>query len=93
MAHEYQGGIEVFVVLLDVLRIVLGRFPLVHRVEVDAGIISLDRLKERPESILKATSSQRSDDARNRSRRRTTWNQFAEVGARCRSFCHFQRPP
>jgi len=47
--------------LLDVVGIILGRHPLVHGVEVDAGIIGLDGLKERPESILKATFSQRSE--------------------------------
>ena len=58
--HEYQGGIEVLVILLDVVGIVLGRFPLVHGVEVEAGIFRLDGLEESSESILKATSGQRS---------------------------------
>ena len=61
MTHEYQGGIEVLVVLLDVVRIVLCRFPLVHRVEVDACIISLDGLEESSESILEATSGHQSE--------------------------------
>jgi len=46
--------------LLDVVRIVLGRLPLVHGVEVDAGIIGLDGLEERPQGVLEATPSQRS---------------------------------
>ena len=58
--HEYQGGIEVLVVLLDVVGIVLGRLPLVHGVEVETGIVGLDGLKESSESILEATSSRRS---------------------------------
>ena len=58
--YEYQGGIEVVVVLLDVVRIVLGRLPLVHGVEVEAGIVGLDGLEESPESILEAASAQHS---------------------------------
>jgi hypothetical protein len=58
--HEYQGGIEVLVVLLDVVRVVLGRLPLVHRVKVDAGIVGLDGLEERSESIVEAASAGRS---------------------------------
>ena len=46
--------------LLDEVRIVLGRLPLVHRVEVDARVIGLDGLEERSESILETTSGQRS---------------------------------
>ena len=46
--------------LLDEVRIVLGRLPLVHRVEVDARVIGLDGLEERSESILEAASGQRS---------------------------------
>ena len=53
--HEYQGGVEILVILLDIVSIVLGRLPLVHRVEVEAGVVGLDGLKERSESILKAT--------------------------------------
>jgi hypothetical protein len=60
MTHEYQGGIEILVVLLDVVRIVLGRLPLVHGVEVDAGIVGLDGLEESSKGILEAASGQRS---------------------------------
>ena len=52
--YEYQGDIEVFVILLNVVGIVLGRLPLVHGVEVETGIIGLDRLEESFESILEA---------------------------------------
>ena len=55
-AYEYQGGIEVLVVLLDVVGIVLGCLPLVHCVEVYARIVGLDRLEEGSESILEAES-------------------------------------
>ena len=60
MTDEYQGGIEVLVVLLDVVGIVLSCLPLVHRVEVEARIIGLDGLEEGSESILEAGSGQRS---------------------------------
>ena len=42
MTHKYQGGIEVLVILLDTIGIVLNCLPLVHRIEVEAGIIGLD---------------------------------------------------
>jgi len=57
-AYEYQGGIEVLVVLLDVVGIVLGRLPLVHGVEVNARIAGLDGLEETSEGILEAASGQ-----------------------------------
>ena len=60
MTYEYQGGIEVLVILPYVIRIIIGRLPLVHRVEVEACIAGLDGLKERSESILEATSVQQS---------------------------------
>ena len=41
-AYEYQGGIEVLVVLLDILHIVLGRLLLVYRIEIEAGVVGLD---------------------------------------------------
>jgi len=40
--YENQGGIEVFIILLDIVRVVLGRLLLVHRVEIEAGIVVLD---------------------------------------------------
>jgi len=55
---EYQGGIEVLIVLLDVVGVVLGRLPLVHGVEVETGIVGLDGLEESPESILEAAPGQ-----------------------------------
>jgi len=48
VTYEYQRGIEVLVVLLDIVGIVLGRLSLVHRVEVEARIARLDELEERP---------------------------------------------
>jgi len=65
-AYEYQSGIEILIVLLDVVGIVPGRFPLVHCVEVKAGIIGLDWLEESSESILEAGPSQQ--DSGNKAR-------------------------
>ena len=55
--HKNQGDIEVLVEFLDIVRIVLRRLPLVHRIEVEAGIVILDRLEIRSESILYASIS------------------------------------
>ena len=52
--HKDQGGIEVFIIFLDIVCIILCGLPLVHRVEVEAGVIILDGLEECSESILKA---------------------------------------
>jgi hypothetical protein len=91
VTDKYQGGIEVLVVLLDIVGIVLGRFPLVHRVEVEACIVGLDGLEESSESILDAACSQQSATQGTEVAGRTTWDQFAEVTPR-RSFrclqCH-----
>jgi len=57
--HEYQGGVEVLVVLLDVVGNLLCRLPPVHGVEVETGIVGLDGLKESSEGILEATSNLR----------------------------------
>jgi len=42
VTHENERGVEVLVILLDVVYIVLGRLPLVHGVEVDVGVIGLE---------------------------------------------------
>jgi len=90
MTNEYQGGIEVLVVLLDVVGIVLYCLPLVHRIKVDTGIVCLDGLEEDSESILEAGSSQWSATQATLQVERTTLDRFAEVGVPCHSF---QRPP
>ena len=51
VTYEYQGCIEIFVVFLDVVRIALGRLPLVHRVEGNARIFCIDGLEESSENI------------------------------------------
>ena len=85
-AYKYQGGIEVLVVLLDVVGIVLGRLPLVHGVEVEARIAGLDWLEESSESILEAASGQQLATEATECIERTTWDRFGVVGT-------FQPPP
>ena len=46
--HENQGGVEILVVLLHVFGIVLRRLSVVHGVEIELGIIALDRLEVHP---------------------------------------------
>ena len=89
-AYEYQSGIEVLVVLLDVVGIVLGRLPLVHGVEVEARIAGLDWLEESSESILEAASGQQLATKATECIERTTWDRFGAVGTPCRPF---QPPP
>ena len=52
--------IEVLVLLLEVVDVVFGCLPLVHRVEVETGIVNFGGLEESLENILKAASTQRS---------------------------------
>ena len=40
--HKVEGGVEISVILLHVLRVVLHRFPFVHGVEIELGVIVLD---------------------------------------------------
>ena len=42
IAYKNQGGVEVLVILLDVVGVILGRFPLVHGVEVETSVVVLD---------------------------------------------------
>ena len=91
--HKYQGGIEVIIVLLDVVRIVLNRPSLVHGVEVELRIIGLDGLEERPESILKAAFGLQSAARATWSFIRTTLDQFSVAGTLVRSFRPFRRRP
>jgi len=52
--YEDQCGIEVVVVVLDVFRIVVCRFLLVHSVEIEAGVVVLYGLQEGLKSVLYA---------------------------------------
>ena len=56
--HENQGGVEVIIVLLDVISIILGHLFLVHCVEIKASVAILDGLEERYKSILEAMLAQ-----------------------------------
>ena len=91
--HENERGVEVLVILLDVVHIVLGRLPLVHGVEVDAGIIGLDGLEERSQSVLDATPIQRSTTQATDDVERTTLDRFAAAGLPFHSFRSFQHHP
>jgi len=77
--HENQGGIEVLVVLPDIVRVVFGCLFLVRRIEVETGVVALDRLKEHPESILEATSVQRPATQPMQNAKRTILGRFAVV--------------
>jgi len=47
---EHQDGVEVLV-MVDVVGVVLGLLPPVHRVKVEAKVASLDGLEERSERL------------------------------------------
>ena len=55
-AHENQRGVEILVVLLDIVRIVFGRLLLVNGVEIQAGIVVLNWRQKCAQSILDADS-------------------------------------
>ena len=55
MTHEYEGGVEVFVILLDVIHIVFVRFLVVNRVEVKSRIVGFCGLEERSKGISETT--------------------------------------
>ena len=60
LTHKNQGGIEVLVVLPDIVRVIFSRLFLVRSIEVEACVVTLDGLEEHPESILEAMSVRRS---------------------------------
>ena len=74
--YENEGGVEVLVVLPDVVGVILGRLPLVHGVEVETRIVVLDGLEERSESVLKTTFVQRHAVRATSVIRRTTLGRF-----------------
>jgi len=93
VTHEDECGVEVFVVLLDIVCIVLGRLLLVHGVEVDAGIVGLDGREKRSQGILEATLSQQSRTRTMERVKRTTLNRFVVAGIPFHSFRSFQHHP
>ena len=42
VTYENQGGIEVFIILFDIVHVILRCLPLVDGVEIEAGIIVLN---------------------------------------------------
>ena len=60
--HENQGGIEVLVVLHHIFGIVLRRLSLVHGVEVELGVVILDRLEVYAQRLLDVCWGQFGDD-------------------------------
>ena len=54
--HENEGGVEVFIILLDVVGVMVSCLLLVDGVEVNTRVIALDGLQERSESVLYARS-------------------------------------
>ena len=81
VAHENQRNVEVLVVLLDVVRVIVGRLPLVDGVEVEARVVVLDRFEERSEGIMEATSLQWSETQPTEDLKRTISDLFAVVGS------------
>ena len=78
--YKNQGGIEVLVVLLDIVGVVLGRLPLVHCVEVETSVVILDGLEERSESILEATDGKSDIVETRQDIERTTLDQSVAEG-------------
>jgi len=54
--YKDQSGIEVLVILLDILHVILCCLSLVDGIEIKAGIVALDRRQECAQSILYADS-------------------------------------
>jgi len=56
--HENQGGVEIFIVFLQVVGIVFHCFSFVHGEETKPGVVVLDWLEEHPKGFLDAIWSQ-----------------------------------
>ena len=56
--HENQGCVKILVVFLHILGIVFHRLAFVHSVEIELGVVALNRLEVHPESLLDAVWSQ-----------------------------------
>jgi len=52
--HKNQRSVEVLIILLDIVGIIICRFLLVHRVEIEASVVVLYGLQKSPKSILYA---------------------------------------
>ena len=62
------------------------RLPLVDSVEVKAGVVGLDGLEKRSESVLEATRVQRSTTKATYGLKRTILDQFGVAGSPFRLF-------
>ena len=73
-AHRYQG-FKVLVVLRDAGHVVLGRFTLVHHVEIEVRIVvRTGGLEEISENTFETTVTRRSEAQVVRCVGRTIWN-------------------
>ena len=52
VTHEYQCGVEVLVILLDIVRVVLSRLSFVNGIKILVGIVVPYWRQERSQSIL-----------------------------------------
>jgi len=52
--HKNQRSVEVLIILLDIVGIIICRFLLVHRVEIETSVVVLYGLQKSPKSILYA---------------------------------------
>ena len=93
MTHKNQGGVEVLAILLYKVHIVFRRLPLVHRIEVDTRVVTLDGLEECSECIFEATEVGWSAMEATQRVERTISDRFATVRIPFRSFQPFRRPP
>ena len=62
VTYENQGGIEILVVLVQVLGVVLHSLSFIHRIEIELGVVILDGLEVDPEGLLDAMGRCRSVD-------------------------------
>ena len=88
MTHENQGGVEVLVVLLNIVCIIIGRLLLVHRIEIKAGVVILEGLEERSESISETRFARWSAIRVTRHVEHTSLDRFSAEGTLFRPFHH-----
>jgi len=79
----------VLIILHDVDRVILGRLLLVCDVEIEAGVVTLDRLEKRFKSISEATLTQRSTARVLQRLERTILGRFALVGCPVHPFVFY----
>ena len=62
VTYENQGGIEILVVLVQVLGVILHSLSFVHRIEIELGVVIFDGLEVDPEGLLDAMGRSQSVD-------------------------------